>query len=144
VNSDVAATCLDEALEVVLLRGIEHITSGVQEYHGAIPRQILRGECSGVFGGIDRESILLAELANGGDSVGDGAVSEAGGFAEDEDAWLLGGSSGGNAEQKREQDDDSFHCDPWGRQVRTGVEGGRPICRAARAVERGGNSTSGY
>src|SRR5215211_4483694 len=64
MNSDISAAGLDVALEIILLGGVEHVAGCVQENDCAVPREILRGECAGVFSRVDREPILLSELSN--------------------------------------------------------------------------------
>src|SRR4051812_50184356 len=99
MNSDVAAARLDVALEVILLRGVEHVAGCTEENHRAVACEILRRERRRVLGGVDGEPVLLSEFSNGGETDADGAVSESGGFGEDEDARLLTGSGDGRGER---------------------------------------------
>ena len=111
MNSDVSATSLDVALEIVLLRGVEYVAGRVQKDHGTISRQVLRGERSGVFGSVDGEPIFLSELSDGGAADSDGTVAEPGRLGEDEHARFLaarGDRDGDRSEQKRERDE-SLH-----------------------------------
>jgi hypothetical protein len=111
VNADVSATRLDVALEIILLCRVEYIPRCAHEDYRAISREILRGERAGVFGGIDGESILLSELFDGGDSDRNGAMPEAGGLREDEDARLLavGRDRNGKGSEKKAESDEALH-----------------------------------
>ena len=107
VHADVSAPRLDVALEDVLLRRIQHVARRTQEDDGAIARQVFLREGAGILRRVDRESILLAELLDCGDAVGDGAVPECGGLGEDEHAWLL--RRRGDRNRKREANEKSMH-----------------------------------
>lgn len=89
MNSDVSSAGLDVSLEVVLLRGVEHVASGVQENDGAISSEILRCEGAGVFCRIDGESVFLSQLPDRGQPILDGAMPVSGCLREDEYAGIL-------------------------------------------------------
>ena len=144
MDSHVSAAGLDVALEIVLLRGVEYVAGGVQKDNRAISREILRREGGGVFGRVDGEPVLLPQLADGGASDTDGAVSESGRLGEDEHARLLsvcGGREANESEQKHERGE-ALH-----RRSRAMVDdqrtGGTPICTAGAAVNRGAHRRPG-
>src|SRR5688500_16500707 len=102
VDADPPTTSLDVALERILLTRVQDVARRVEKYDGAETLQILLGECAGVLGGLHREAILAPQLLHCSNSGFDGAVSEARGFGENEDARLRalrGGSA--RSEERR-------------------------------------------
>jgi hypothetical protein len=112
MNSDVSATGLDVALEIVLLCGVEYVAGCVQENNSSISSEILRSERAGVFGCVDGESILLSELSDRGDPDSDGGVAESGRFGEYEYAGVIlvsGGDVAGERSCEKRECEKSLH-----------------------------------
>src|SRR6185436_9882199 len=112
MHADVSTAGLDVALEVILLRCVQHIAGGAHENHRAVSRQILGSERASVLCRIDAETILLSQLADGGNSVGNRGVSVSRCLREDQHAGLLGVCGrleAGGGEDHGEQDDESLH-----------------------------------
>src|SRR5258706_307279 len=136
MNSNVSATGLDVALEIVLLCVVQYVAGCVEPDHCAVPREVLRRESAGVFGRVDGESVFHSELFDGGDPDSDGTVSEPGGFGEDEYARLLGACGNGYAErsEKKRERDESMHLRSrrWGDGRRTATRQFAPPYQRAK------------
>src|SRR5439155_27268979 len=74
MNSHVAAAGLDVALEIVLLRGVQHVAGCVQEDDCAVSGEVFRRERACIFGRVGGKSILLSELPYSGAPDSDGAT----------------------------------------------------------------------
>ena len=111
MHADVSASRLDVALEDILLRWIQHVARRTQEDDGAVARQVLLGKGAGILRCVDRESILLAELPDCGDAVGNGAVAVSCRFGEDEDPRFLSVCGDGDRDRgkERERNEESWH-----------------------------------
>jgi hypothetical protein len=90
VYADVAAARADVALESGLLGGVEHVTSGVEEHHGAELGQVRRRERGGVLGDGDPETVVLGQVPDGLHTVPDGRTAHTVGLGEHEHAVGLG------------------------------------------------------
>ena len=113
MHADVSAARLDVALEDILLRRIQHVPRRTQEDDGAVARQVFLREGAGVLRRVDRESILLAELPDGRDAIGDGAVTVSRGLGKNEHARLLRRCGDRNRDRgkkgEREANEESVH-----------------------------------
>ena len=89
VDADVAAAILDEALEGLLLRRVEHVAGRVQEDDHAKPREIGGREGRGVFGCLDGEA-GCEQVLHRGDAGLDAVVAEASRLREEQHAGCVG------------------------------------------------------
>ena len=104
MHADISAAGLDVPLEDILLRRIQHVARRTQEDHGAVARQVFLRKGARVLRRVDRESILLAELPDGGDAVGDGAVTKSCCLREHEHPRLLCVCGDGDRDRGKERD----------------------------------------
>ncbi len=105
---------------------------------GAVARQVFLREGAGVLRRVDRESILLAELPDCGDAVGDGAVRESGGLGKDEHARLLRrcGDRDRGKEGEREGNEESVHGRQSAAEEKERKGGDNPLAIANRLARR--------
>src|SRR5687767_10430492 len=85
VDADPTTTCLDVALERVLLWRVQDVPGGVEKDDRAEAFEVALGECACVLRRLDREAVLAPESLHRRNASLDGAVSEARGLGEDED-----------------------------------------------------------
>ncbi len=89
MDAGVAAAGPDVALEGGLLGGVEDVAGGGEPDHRLVLREVGVGELGGVLGGGDGETVLGAELLDGGDALVDGVMAVTGRLGEDQDVELV-------------------------------------------------------
>jgi hypothetical protein len=106
VNAYKAISGLNESLKGILLRGVEHLPTGMEEYDHVVRCQTCVGELRCIFRGVDVESILSANGLYRSNPVGDRSVAVTGRLAEDQDPQRLGPRSFPiPSENQKERDD---------------------------------------
>ena len=87
VDAEEAAAVLVVVLERGLLGGVQHVTGGVEEHHGAVALEVALGEDAGRAAGLaDAEVVLAAEVLERVDALAGRAVGLAARLGEGEHA----------------------------------------------------------
>jgi hypothetical protein len=90
-DADEAAAAIDVSLQRGLLAGVQDVTGGVHERHGAVPLQVGDADRGRLPRHVDGEVVRGAERLDGGGGGRSGGIGRAGGAGEDQHPARVGG-----------------------------------------------------